>query len=128
MRELRTQLGGSFFNRVSRAGLCDRQPPRLWQSSECFRKLRNGDLASVTAAAAETKTMPGDFRVSITDVPGNNSYPIASFSWLLIPEELTDPAKRQALVEFVRSVLTEEQAQAEGVLTLLCRRECAKWS
>ncbi|HSP66877.1 MAG TPA: phosphate ABC transporter substrate-binding protein PstS, partial [Bryobacteraceae bacterium] len=43
------------------------------------------DLASVTAAAAGV-TMPEDFRVSITDPAGTNAYPIASFTWLLIPE------------------------------------------
>src|SRR6202035_2301631 len=44
------------------------------------------DLASVSeAAAAAAKTMPDDFRVSITDPAGKQAYPIASFTWLLIP-------------------------------------------
>jgi phosphate transport system substrate-binding protein len=88
-----------------------------------YGKVRNAsgnfikaDLASVTAAAAAAKTMPEDFRVSITNAPGSNSYPIASFSWFLIPEEVTNPAKRQALIEFIRWVLTDGQAEAEGAL------------
>jgi phosphate transport system substrate-binding protein len=73
------------------------------------------DLASVTAAA-KTKSMPKDFRVSITDAPGSNSYPIASFSWFLIPEKMPDSTKRQALLDFVRWVLTDGQAAAEQAL------------
>src|SRR5215471_1037756 len=47
------------------------------------------DLASVTAAGASAaKTIPDDFRVSITNAPGKNAYPIASFTWLLIPAKI----------------------------------------
>ena len=42
-------------------------------------------LASVTAAAASSKEMPDDFRVSITNAPGKDAYPISSFTWLLSP-------------------------------------------
>ncbi len=70
------------------------------------------DLASVTTAAAETKTMPEDFRVSITNAAGANSYPVSSFSWFLIPRKVTDAGKRQALIDFVQWVLTEGQAEA----------------
>src|SRR3989442_1200445 len=44
-------------------------------------------LDSVTAAAASAKSMPPDFRVSITNAPGKDAYPISSFTWLLIPEK-----------------------------------------
>src|SRR5689334_14706089 len=44
-------------------------------------------LESVTAAAASAKSMPADFRVSITNPPGKDAYPISSFTWLLIPEK-----------------------------------------
>ena len=44
-------------------------------------------LDSVTAAAASAKSMPADFRVSITNAPGKDAYPISSFTWLLIPEK-----------------------------------------
>src|SRR5579863_8357943 len=50
-------------------------------------------LDSVTAAAASVKTMPADFRVSITNAPGKDSYPISSFTWLLIPAQSKDAAK-----------------------------------
>ena len=53
------------------------------------------DLDTVTAAAAgAAKSMPADFRVSITNAPGKNAYPIASFTWLLIPS--ADPGRGKA--------------------------------
>jgi phosphate transport system substrate-binding protein len=72
------------------------------------------DLASVSAAAAAAaKTMPDDFRVSITDPPGKTAYPIASFTWLLIPEKFSDSAKRDAIKDFVKWMLTDGQSYAE---------------
>lgn len=61
-------------------------------------------LESVTQAAAGV-TMPDDFRVSITDAPGKNAFPIASFTWLLIPEKIADPKKREAIQGFLKWML-----------------------
>jgi phosphate transport system substrate-binding protein len=72
------------------------------------------ELATVTAAAAgAAKSMPDDFRVSITDAPGKNAYPISSFTWLLIPEKFSDAAKRDALKGFVKWMLTDGQNYTE---------------
>src|SRR6202166_1589138 len=72
------------------------------------------DLASVSAAAAAVaKTMPDDFRVSITDPAGKTAYPIASFTWLLIPERFSDAAKRDAIKAFVKWMLTDGQNYTE---------------
>jgi phosphate transport system substrate-binding protein len=72
------------------------------------------DLASVSAAAAAAaKTMPDDFRVSITDPPGKTAYPIASFTWLLIPEKFSDGGKRGAIKGFVKWMLTDGQNYTE---------------
>jgi phosphate transport system substrate-binding protein len=66
--------------------------------------------ASVTAAAAAAaKTMPADFRVSITDAKGKGAYPAASFTWLLIPSKIQDPAKKAAIVDFLKWMLTTGQ-------------------
>jgi phosphate transport system substrate-binding protein len=78
-------------------------------------KFVKADSQSV-AAAAESKPMPEDFRVSIANAPGANSYPIASFSWFLVPKEIKDPSKRKALIDFVRWVLMDGQAEAERLL------------
>jgi len=58
-------------------------------------------LDSVTAAAASVKTMPADFRVSITNAPGKDAYPISSFTWLLIPAQSKDAAKGKGIVDFL---------------------------
>ena len=79
-------------------------------------KFVKADLASVTAAAAGmAKDMPEDFRVSITNAPGANSYPISSFTWLLIPAQIPDAGKREAVKGFLKWMLTEGQKYNEGL-------------
>jgi phosphate transport system substrate-binding protein len=75
------------------------------------------DLASVSAAAAAaSKAMPDDFRVSITNPEGNkDAYPIASFTWLLIPSKFTDTAKRDAVKDFLKWMMTDGQQYCEGL-------------
>ena len=71
-------------------------------------------LAGVTAAAAGVaKEMPDDFRVSITNAPGKDAYPISSFTWLLIPAKFSDAAKRDALKGFVSWMLADGQNYTE---------------
>jgi len=73
-------------------------------------------LATVSeAAAGAVKEMPDDFRVSITNAPGKNSYPISTFTWLLIPQKFSDAAKRDALKGFVKWALNDGQNYAEGL-------------
>jgi phosphate transport system substrate-binding protein len=73
-------------------------------------------LAGVSAAAAgAAKEMPDDFRVSITNAPGKASYPISTFTWLLIPEKFTDVAKRDAIKGFVKWALADGQNYAEAL-------------
>jgi len=66
-------------------------------------------LESVTAAAASAPKMPADFRVSITNAPGKDAYPISSFTWLLIPEQSKDPAKGKILADFLNWMVTDGQ-------------------
>jgi phosphate transport system substrate-binding protein len=74
------------------------------------------DLHSVTAAAASVaNSMPDDFRVSITDTPGKGAYPISTFTWLLIPEKISDAAKQKALVGFLKWAITKGQDQVESL-------------
>ena len=70
-------------------------------------------VAGVTAAAAaDAKSMPADYRVSITNAPGADSYPISSFTWLLIPVHSDDPAKGRVLVGFLNWMLDKGEAEA----------------
>lgn len=67
-------------------------------------------LASVTAAAASAPKMPADFRVSITDAPGKDAYPISSFTWLLVPQQSKDAAKGKILADFLNWMVTNGQS------------------
>jgi phosphate transport system substrate-binding protein len=79
-------------------------------------KFVKADLAGVTAAAAAAaKDMPEDFRVSITNEPGPTVYPISSFTWLLIPAQISDAAKRDAIKGFLKWMLTDGQGYNEGL-------------
>lgn len=64
-----------------------------------------GSLESTTAAAAGVKNMPADFRVSITNAPGAESYPIASFTWMLVPAEWKDQGKKKIMIDFLNWML-----------------------
>jgi len=66
-------------------------------------------LESVTAAAASVKSMPADFRVSITNAPGKDAYPISSFTWLLIPEKSKEAAKGKILADFLAWMVDDGQ-------------------
>jgi phosphate transport system substrate-binding protein len=66
-------------------------------------------LESVTAAAASAAKMPADFRVSVTDAPGKDAYPISSFTWLLIPEQSKDAAKGKILADFLNWMVSDGQ-------------------
>jgi phosphate transport system substrate-binding protein len=84
---------------------------RVRNSSGKFIK---AELSSVTAAAAgAAKNMPADFRVSITDAPGATAYPISSFTWLLVPAQIPDASKRDAIKGFLRWMLADGQNFAE---------------
>jgi phosphate transport system substrate-binding protein len=68
-------------------------------------------LDSVTAAAAAaSKDMPDDFRVSITNADGADAYPVSTFTWLLIPEEIKDQAKLKVIKAMLAWALDKGQA------------------
>ncbi|HYL69187.1 MAG TPA: phosphate ABC transporter substrate-binding protein PstS [Candidatus Limnocylindria bacterium] len=93
------------------------------QNNISFGKVQNAagrfvkaDLAGVTAAAEKaSKEIPEDFRVSITNAPGPASYPVSSFTWLLIPAQISDAAKRDAITGFLKWMLNEGQNYNEGL-------------
>ena len=57
--------------------------------------------------------MPADFRVSITNAPGESAYPISSFTWLLVPEIFNDKNKLRAMKDFLQWMSTDGQKLAE---------------
>ncbi|MGA2740173.1 MAG: phosphate ABC transporter substrate-binding protein PstS [Bryobacteraceae bacterium] len=93
------------------------------QNKMTYGSLRNAagvflkaDLDSVTeAAATAAKTMPADFRVSITNAPGKRAYPISTFTYLLIPSKIDDQEKKKAIVAFVHWMLNDGQKYAAAL-------------
>ncbi len=74
-------------------------------------------LETVTAAAAGIKLPKDtDFRVSITNAPGAEAYPIASFTWLLVKKDNKDPAKAKLIRDFLTWMITPEAQKMAAVL------------
>lgn len=91
------------------------------QNKMSYGKVKNAagefvqaSLPSVTAAAANA-AMPDDFRVSITNAPGKGVYPISSFTWLLIPSKIADPAKKKAITGFLSWMMADGQKMTEAL-------------
>jgi phosphate transport system substrate-binding protein len=60
-----------------------------------------------TSEAAAGVQLPDDFRVSITNAAGKGSYPIASFTYLLIYKDQTNKEKGVALIDFLKWAVTD---------------------
>ena len=59
--------------------------------------------------------MPADFRVSITNAPGKDAYPISSFTWLLIPQQSKDSSKGKTLSDLLNWVVTDGQKMTNSL-------------
>lgn len=68
-------------------------------------------IEGVTDAAASVKAMPADFRVSITNAPGKDAYPISSFTYLLIPTAPGDATKQKVIKDFLNWMLDHGESQ-----------------
>jgi phosphate transport system substrate-binding protein len=68
-------------------------------------------IDGVTEAAASVKQMPADYRISITNAPGANAYPISSFTYLLIPAKSSDPSKGKVLKDMLSWILKSGEGE-----------------
>ena len=75
-------------------------------------KFVKASIEGVTEAAASVKQMPADYRVSITNAPGANAYPISSFTWLLIPLKAKNPANGKILKDFLEWMVDHGEGEA----------------
>ena len=66
----------------------------------------------MTAAAAGIKQFPNDYRISITNAPGKDAYPISSFTWLLVPLKSADPAKGKVIKDLLSWIVTSGESEA----------------
>ena len=72
-------------------------------------------IAGVTEAAASVKQIPADYRVSITNAPGKDAYPISSFTWLLIPVHSTDPAKGKVIKDMLSWIINSGENEVTAL-------------
>jgi phosphate transport system substrate-binding protein len=72
-------------------------------------------IEGVTNAAASVKQMPADYRVSITNAPGATSYPISSFTWLLVPLHSADPAKGKVIKDMLSWIVKSGESEVSAL-------------
>jgi len=72
-------------------------------------------IDGVTEAAASVKQMPADYRVSITNAPGANTYPISSFTWLLVPLKSPDAAKGKVLKDLLSWIVNSGESEVQSL-------------
>ena len=72
-------------------------------------------IPGVTEAAASTKQMPADYRVSITNAPGASAYPISSFTYLLVPIASGNAANRQVLKDLLSWIVKSGEGEVEAL-------------
>jgi len=72
-------------------------------------------IEGVTNAAASVKNMPADYRVSITNAPGKDAYPISSFTWLLIPNPPVNATNGKVIKDFLNWMLDHGESQVSAL-------------
>jgi len=92
------------------------------QNNINYGSIRNADgkwvkasIDGVTAAAATIKNMPADYRVSITNAPGPNAYPISSFTYLLIPTQPQDMAKEKVIKDMLSWCIKSGESEVSAL-------------
>jgi phosphate transport system substrate-binding protein len=92
------------------------------QNKMTFADLKNADghfvtatFDGVTAAAAASKGLDNQLRGSIVNAPGAKSYPISTYTWMLIPSRIPDAAKKKAIVDFLTWMVKDGQKEAEAL-------------
>ena len=75
----------------------------------------SASVSGIEEAASSLKEIPADFRVSISNAVGKNAYPIASFSWVLVPNRPHDAATRKILMDFLAWAISDGQRFAQDL-------------
>jgi phosphate transport system substrate-binding protein len=76
---------------------------------------QRASIEGVTAAAASIKTLPADYRVSITNAPGKDAYPISSFTWMLVPLKSADPAKGKVIKDLLSWIVNSGESEVSSL-------------
>jgi phosphate ABC transporter phosphate-binding protein len=109
------------------ASMVDRTPNSIGYTELSFaiqRQLSFGTVrnpagnftqANLITLAAASAARNSNFYSSLTNAPGKDAYPIVSFTWLLVPESISDPATKSAVVQFLDWVLTSGQNECSAL-------------
>ncbi len=92
------------------------------QNKISFGDVKNADgkfvkasIDGVTSAAASIKQMPADYRISITNAPGADAYPISSFTYLLIPAKPADANKEKVLKDLLSWIIKSGESEVSAL-------------
>lgn len=78
-------------------------------------KYITASLASTTAAAASMKEIPADLRFSITNPPGEEAFPICSFSWIIAPQADPNTANGKVLIDLLSWIVKSGQSESSSL-------------
>jgi phosphate transport system substrate-binding protein len=115
VQKTRGAIGYTELNWAEKSGL---PVARIRNSAGEFIKPSVKSIAE--AASVLAGKMTDDFRVSLTNAPGKESYPISSFTWLYVPATAFDAQRGRAVAEYLKWVYSsgQEVARAQGYATL----------
>lgn len=97
--------------------LAEKSPLRIASIRNADGEFVRPSSRSIAAAAvALTSKTTDDFRISLTNAPGKDSYPISSFTWFYVPAVAVDSQRGRAIAEYLKWVYTsgEKIAQEQG--------------
>ena len=115
VQKTRGAIGYTELNWAEKSGL---SVARVRNAAGEFIKPSVKSIAA--AASALAGKMTDDFRLSLTNAPGKDSYPISSFTWLYVPAAASDAQRGRAVAEYLKWVFSsgQEVARAQGYATL----------
>jgi phosphate transport system substrate-binding protein len=113
---VRTTPGSIGYTELNLAERASLRMARIKNAAGEFVKPSEKTIAAAALAAKITD----DFRVSLTNAPGKESYPIGSFTWFYVPAKAKDPARGRAVADYLKWVYRDGQriAQEQGYATL----------
>jgi phosphate transport system substrate-binding protein len=118
VNKLRTTPGAIGYTELNLAVSSGVRMASIKNAAGEFIKPSQKSIAA--AATASGGKMNNDFRVSLTNAPGKESYPITSFTWLYVPAVASDPERGRAVAAYLKWVYTNGQqiAQEKGYAVL----------
>ena len=116
--QLHSTPGAIGYTELNLAVSSGARTASIRNAAGAFVKPSSESIAAAASAADSKKA--GDFRVSLTNAPGKESYPVSSFTWLYVPAIASDPERGRAVADYLKWVYTSGQriAEEQGYATL----------